>query len=98
MRVLPKIKAKRHYSRKLIIDELTPLNVSRRRKYQLRRVKAGLCVKCDNPPVPGQELCVAHKTAAALAHRKKLNSPRPHKGKWVSLAEPNSRRATKANA
>jgi hypothetical protein len=79
-------KPKSNYSRKLIQDEFTPLKVSRGRKWQLRRVKAGLCIRCNNPVAPGQELCVEHKVKAALAHRKKLNSPRRHKGKWVDLA------------
>ena len=82
-----KKKAIRPYSRKLIQDEFTALNLSRRRKYQLRRVKAGLCVKCSNPPAPGRELCVEHLVANALAHRKRLNSPHPIKGKWVDLAK-----------
>ena len=86
-----KKKAVRQYSRKLIRDEFTSLNLSRRRKYQLRRVKAGLCVKCDNPPAPGQELCVQHKIAAAVANRKKRNSPHPHNGKWISLAKTTGR-------
>jgi hypothetical protein len=82
-----KKKAIRHYSRKLIHDEFTALNLSRRRKYQLRRVQAGLCVKCSHPPVPGSELCLQHRIADALASQKRRNSPRPHKGKWLSLAK-----------
>ena len=77
------IKPKPSYSRKLIKDEFTSLKVSRGRKWQLRRVKAGLCIRCNNPVAPGLELCVQHKIEQALAYRKKLNSPRPHKGKWV---------------
>jgi hypothetical protein len=79
-------KPKQTYSRKLIKDEFTPLPVSRGRKWQLRRVKAGLCVKCSGPVVPGQELCLQHMLAKALARRKKLNSPRQNKGKWVDAA------------
>jgi RNase P subunit RPR2 len=77
------IKPKKNYSRKLIKDEFTALKVSRGRKWQLRRVKAGLCIRCDNPLAPGQELCVKHRIEQAQAYRKKLNSSRPHKGKWV---------------
>jgi|ERR1017187_7682214 hypothetical protein len=84
-------KAKRTYSRKLIHDEFTPLNLSRWRKYQLRRVTAGLCVKCSQPPAPGQELCVEHLITKALATRKKRNSPRPHRGKWLELAKATGR-------
>jgi uncharacterized protein with PIN domain len=81
------IKPKRTYSRKLIKDEFTALKVSRGRKWQLRRVKAGLCARCNHPVAPGQEMCVKHKIEQALAYRKKLNSPRPHKGKWVGAGE-----------
>ena len=81
------IKPKPNYSRKLIKDEFTALKVSRGRKWQLRRIKAGLCTRCNNPVAPGLELCVQHKIEQALAYRKKLNSPRPHKGKWVGGAE-----------
>ena len=84
-------KAIREYSRKLIHDEFTLLEVSRKRKHQLRRVKAGLCVKCSNPPVPGFELCLQHKIAEALADRKRRGSVRSYKGKWVSLAKPTGR-------
>ena len=81
----------RQYSRKLIHDEFTSLDVSRKRKHQLRRVKAGLCVKCNNPPVPGFELCLQHKIAEALAGRKRRGSVRFYKGKWISLAKPTGR-------
>ena len=84
-------KAIREYSRKLIHDEFTSLEVSRKRKHQLRRVQAGLCVKCNNPPVPGSELCVQHKIVEALASRKRRGSVRSHKGKWISLAKPTGR-------
>lgn len=77
------MKRKQTYSRKLIIDEFTPLKISRGRKWQLRRVKAGLCVKCSNPLEPGHELCVNHLIKEALRLRKKRNSRHPQKGKWV---------------
>ena len=76
-------KPKRTYSRKLIKDEFTPLKISRERKRQLRRVKAGLCVKCSNPIAPGEETCIKHRIEKALQSRKKLNSRHPKKGKWV---------------
>jgi hypothetical protein len=81
------MKPKRTYSRKLIHDEFTALNVSRGRKWQLRRVKAGICVKCNDPLVPGTELCLKHKVEQALGYRKKRNSSRRHKGKWVDAAK-----------
>jgi hypothetical protein len=80
-------KPKRTYSRKLIKDEFTALKVSRQRKWQLRRVKAGLCTKCSDPIVPGEELCIKHRILQALAHRQRWNSPHKYKGKWIKLAE-----------
>src|ERR1017187_4890475 len=76
-------KTKRTYSTKRIKDEFTPLKISRERKRQLRRVKAGLCVKCSNPIASGQKLCVKHRIEKALQSRKKLNSRHPKTGKWV---------------
>jgi hypothetical protein len=53
-----------------IQDEFTALNLSRRRKHQLRRVKAGLCVKCNNPHAEGYELCAQHLISIALQSQK----------------------------
>jgi hypothetical protein len=80
------MKPKRTYSRKRIEDEFTSLKISRERKRQLRRVKAGLCVKCSDPVAPGEGLCVKHRIQQALQIRKKLNSRHPRKGKWVGAA------------
>jgi hypothetical protein len=73
---------KRTYSRKLIKDEFTSLNISRGRKWQLRHAKAGLCMKCSQPAVASC-LCEKHCIQQALQTRKKLNSRHPKKGKWV---------------
>ena len=75
------------YSRKLIQDEFTALPVSRGRKWQLRRVKAGICTKCSDPVAPGEEMCVKHRIAEALAARKRRKSRRSNKGKWVSAGK-----------
>jgi hypothetical protein len=76
-------KPKRTYSRKRIEDEFTTLKISRERKRQLRRVKAGLCVRCSGPIAPGEETCIKHRIEKALQFRKKRNSRHPNKGKWV---------------
>jgi len=81
------MKPKRTYSRKLIKDEFTTLKISRERKRQLRRVKAGLCHKCSDPVAPGEELCVKHRIQKALQNRNKLNSRHPIKGKWVGAGK-----------
>jgi hypothetical protein len=83
-------KPKRTYSPKRIEDEFTPLKISRERKRQLRRVKAGLCVKCSDPIAPGEELCVKHRIQQAVQARKKRNSRHPHKGKWVGAGIQNA--------
>lgn len=75
-------KPKRTYSRQLIKDEFTALNISRGRKWQLRHEKAGLCIKCSEPAISCR-LCKKHRIQSALNEREKLNSPRPNKGKWV---------------
>jgi hypothetical protein len=75
-------KPKQTYSRKLIKDEFTPLKISRGRKWQLRHAKAGLCMKCSQPAISCR-LCEKHRIQSALNARKKLNSAKPNKGKWV---------------
>ena len=80
-------KPKRTYSRLLIKDEFTDLKVSRQRKWQLRRTKAGICTRCSGPIVPGDIYCVKHRIMQALASRQWRNSSHPARGKWIKLAE-----------
>ena len=75
-------KTKRVYSRKPIQDEFTALKVSRQRKWQLRRLKAGLCQICSAPAEPSGR-CKKHCIQQALRQRKNFNSPRQNRGKWV---------------
>lgn len=42
-------------STKRIVDEFTALPVSRQRKHQLRRKRAGNCVQCGKPREVGRE-------------------------------------------
>lgn len=50
-------KAAKSYSRLKIQDEFTHLNISRQRKYQLRRKRDGLCTICGKPVLPGTLMC-----------------------------------------
>ncbi len=70
-------------SRKAIKDEFTDLPLSRQRKWQLRRRRAGLCIICGKPVAPGLKgMCVEHCVARRENLRKLfglktryLNSP-----------------------
>jgi hypothetical protein len=68
--------------KKPIQDEFTALKVSKQRKWQLRRIKAGLCQICSAPML-ASGLCKNHIIQQALRQRKNTNSPRQHRGKWV---------------
>jgi hypothetical protein len=56
--------------RRAIEDEFTHLNVSRQRKYQLRRQREGRCVQCGRPAVRGGR-CLKHMIKAREWQRKK---------------------------
>lgn len=45
-------------SRKAIKDEFTDLPISRQRKWQMRKQKAGLCIICGQPS--DKERCSKH--------------------------------------
>jgi hypothetical protein len=75
-------KTKRVFRRKPIQDEFTALKISQQRKWQLRRIKAGLCQICSAPML-SSGLCKKHIIQQALRQREKNNSPRQHRGKWV---------------
>jgi hypothetical protein len=70
-----------------IVDEFTDLEVSRQRKWQLRRAKEGKCIKCGAAAAPGSGLCVRHHVKTALYHHQR-NSPgkKPLNSKWLKLA------------
>jgi hypothetical protein len=64
------------YSRKKIIDEFTDKDVSRERKRQLRKVRAGLCLKAScNEPIFKTERCKRHHDEM-LAYLNKRNALR----------------------
>jgi len=53
-----------------IQDEFTNLNVSRQRKYQLRKQRDQRCTECGEPVVKGSR-CLKHLIAARERQRKK---------------------------
>jgi len=55
-------------SRLPIQDEFTNLPISRQRKYQLRKQKAGLCAECGKPAASGSR-CAYHLIAAREYNR-----------------------------
>jgi hypothetical protein len=75
---------------KRILDEFTDLELSRQRKWQLRRAKEGRCIKCGATAAPGSGLCVKHHVQTALYHHQR-NSPgkKPSNSKWLKLASHN---------
>lgn len=55
---------------KLIQDEFTSMRVSRQRRYQLRREKAGLCRICGDVCATGQVYCITHLEKQRILCRK----------------------------
>ncbi len=60
-----------------IIDEFTDLPITKIKRYQLRRKKAGKCRCCFRPKVPGKAYCEKHliglaKTVAAQKAVKRM--------------------------
>ena len=55
-----------------IQDEFSDMPISRQRKYQLRRIKARLCVQCGNRSYHGTRFC-------RRCLRKKIQWRKPHK-------------------
>lgn len=56
-----------------IKDKFTNLPVSRQRKYQLRKKRAGMCVLCGEPAVTAMH-CLKHAIAKRELDRKRYNS------------------------
>jgi len=56
--------------RRRIQDEFTELNISRQRKYQLRKQRDKCCTECGEPAVQGSR-CLKHLVKARERQRKK---------------------------
>jgi hypothetical protein len=57
-------------SNKMIVDEFTGLEISRQRKYQLRRQRDKRCTECGQPAAQGSR-CLKHLIKARERQRKK---------------------------
>ena len=55
---------------KLIQDEFTSMRISRQRRYQMRREKAGLCRICGDVCAKGQVYCPEHLEKQRMLCRK----------------------------
>jgi hypothetical protein len=53
-----------------IQDEFTGMNISRQRKYQLRKQRDKLCTECGDPVIEGSR-CLKHLIKARERQRKK---------------------------
>jgi len=65
--------------RKRIEDEFTHLEISRQRKYQLRRQRDSKCTECGEPAVQGSR-CLKHLVKARERQRKKRGLKRRYFG------------------
>ncbi len=68
-------------SRTPIQDEFTDLPISRQRKYQLRRQKAGLCTVCGEPAVSSSR-CLHH----LVKSRERLRKQYGRKRRYISMS------------
>jgi hypothetical protein len=71
--------AKERPMRRGIQDEFSSLNVSRQRRYQLRKQRDNLCVLCGEPAVRGSR-CLRHLIAARERQRKRAGT----RGRYVN--------------
>jgi hypothetical protein len=65
--------------RRAIIDEFTHLNISRQRKYQLRKQRDARCIICGQRAV-SSTFCLKHLSKNRERVRKLNNSKRRHRG------------------
>jgi hypothetical protein len=69
-----------------IIDEFTDLEISRQRKWQLRRAKEGKCIKCGARAAVSSILCVRHNVKTAVYnHERKYPGKKPLNSKWLKF-------------
>ena len=65
--------------RRPIIDEFTYLNISRQRKYQMRKKRDGRCTQCGEPAASGAR-CLKHLVLYREQPRKKQRARRRYDG------------------
>jgi len=66
-----------------IVDDLTHLDLSRQRKYQIRNMRSGLCIECGEKVFHATLFCTTHNVKKGIkrAGRNK-HGPR----KWDNMA------------
>lgn len=64
--------------RKMIRDEFAGLNISRQRRYQLRRAKEHRCTECGAPAIQGSR-CLKHLVRARENQRKRRGLKRRYR-------------------
>ncbi len=52
-----------------IFDDLASVNISRQRKYQLRKLRQGLCIICGKKAYRQTQFCLAHN------HKRGIRQP-----------------------
>ncbi len=67
-----------------IEDDLTEMDISRQRKYQIRKMRKGLCIICAKKTYRGTLFCLTHNRARGI-----LNPGRnmPHESRWRNTPE-----------
>jgi hypothetical protein len=68
------------HSTKKIIDDLSEVDLSRQRKYQIRRLREGLCIICGQKGYNGTGLCLDHNRKHGI---KNPGSKKSHPKKWL---------------
>ena len=68
-----------------IHDDLTSLKLSRQRKYQIRHMRAGLCIECGREAHAGTLYCVVHNAKRGIKQAGK-NGQRLRI--WVDILSP----------
>jgi hypothetical protein len=58
-----------------IVDDLTHLEISRQRKYQIRNMRSGLCIECGEKAFRNTLFCLGHNAKKGIksAGRNKHN-------------------------
>lgn len=58
---------RRHRAPK-IVDDLTDLDLSRQRKYQIRNMRSGLCIECGDLAFCQTLFCAEHNVKKGIQH------------------------------
>jgi hypothetical protein len=67
-----------------IVDDLTHLELSRQRKYQIRNMRSGLCIECGAKAFRNTLFCVDHNVKKGIKSAGR-NKHRPRK--WDDITD-----------